>query len=309
MTLPTFQKVCAKFCPDLDSQQIFRLLDVDGSGYLTLSEFIKLFAVESKELTCPIDPYDPLPHLAREVMIKFGFDLSSELQHIAPSVRKSFTIYDSVVKKLHENEKADFQAVIFFPGDTKLPEMEEDELHRTARLDLDTLMQDAEEAQHTLRELVAPGLDYESWPVRSATRNTVNWVHEVYDPGVKSQDRIIEKAIFKYKWLGSKKYGRVRDMARVALQYDTCRDLLRGIVSVQKHFVVRDYENRFKNPSPLGWRDICFIVEVKISQSITHYCELQLQLTCFAEARLEAHRHYRAIRELLPKCCKSVDTR
>jgi len=281
-----------------DAVSIFQMLDTNSSGFLSLSEFVKLYCVESIEMTvCPISSFDPLPILAREISVQFGFDLSGALKAIAPSVRKSYQCYAKVIEDIMSWESAAFETLVKY--EPNFPQLDDDEL-QPHRSDMGTLLRNAAEVQRQMKLKIAPNA---VWPVKTATRNTVPWVHEAYDPGIKSRERIMDKAKFKYKRFGDARLGRVRDVARLALQYDTCQGLLEGLAALQKEFKVVMIDNRFKNPTPLGWRDISCIVKVDLAAPNvdSHYAEIQLHHTMLAEARTRAHTYYATIRKLIPQ--------
>merc|ERR1711988_1784394 len=83
----------------------------------------------------------------------------------------------------------------------------------------------------------------------------------VCDPGVKKRPRIEAKAAYKYKDSNGKvRYSRVRDIARLALQFETVERLLDAIPILHSCFDVVDLENRFASPTMLGWRDVTMLV-------------------------------------------------
>jgi len=275
---------------------LFRQIDSDESGQITFSEFVKLFNVEDKEMTvCPIHIFDPLPILAREISVNFGCDFTRELKIIAPSIKKSHEIYGKAIELIQQNDYAHFTALMDY--ESKIKPLSDDAMQPT-QLDIETMMFEAQAAQNLLKKKIC----YDKWPVRTSTRNTVDWVHEAYDPGLKKIDRILGKANTKYKKFGERAIQRVRDIARIALQYDNCEGIRRGLKQLQKHFKVVKIENRFKNPTPLGWRDVNCTVELYIPElEVKHYAEIQLHHIRMAQARIFAHQHYRHIRNNLPK--------
>ena len=130
---------------------------------------------------------------------------------------------------------------------------------------------------------------------------TASWVDKVYDPGIKGRGRIEQKAAYKYADKdGKPMYRRVRDIARLALQYDSCAALITGLEGMRKAFKVVELDNRFAQPTALGWMDVAALVEIDVG-GVKHVAELQLQLSEFARARTIAHRHYHTLRTLLPE--------
>ena len=60
-------------------------------------------------------------------------------------------------------------------------------------------------------------------------------------------------------------------------------------------------DNRYFNPSFLGWRDVQLLVRVSLANNVHHVCEIQLQHRKMADARADAHKHYSKIRRRLAK--------
>ena len=64
-------------------------------------------------------------------------------------------------------------------------------------------------------------------------------------------------------------------------------------------------ENRYFNPTVLGWRDVQLLVRVPLARkdgtgdAVHHICEIQLQHALLADARRAAHKHYETIRTRL----------
>ena len=85
---------------------------------------------------------------------------------------------------------------------------------------------------------------------------------EIVDPGPKSRERVREKVEAKYKG----RYERNRDYARLGLVFDTVEGLVRSVKamlnsSLGNHGVqVVSIENRFLEPSALGWRDVSVLL-------------------------------------------------
>ena len=134
----------------------------------------------------------------------------------------------------------------------------------------------------------------------------------VFDPGIKNVSRIEEKMRAKYRTHGVR---RVRDVARLALEYENAEDLYLGLTwlivqctdshhSEDVPFCLLELENRMSSPTPLGWRDITLLLGVKRAGSggpWGHIAEIQLHLQPFVKARTHAHRYYERIRREIPK--------
>ena len=99
--------------------------------------------------------------------------------------------------------------------------------------DLDVLLADAAVAQEVLKDKLkkqtAEGLS-QPWPLKAENKKNLRLQHAAgaFDPGVKTRARCVEKAECKYaKAFGhGAKFKRVRDMARVSIEYNITKSKL-----------------------------------------------------------------------------------
>ena len=82
----------------MNPRRLFELLDADGSGEITVSEFIKLFSAESRDASSgggggggnkqvnAIAEHDPLPAIERDIEQKYGLKL--DLKEIQQPIKK-----------------------------------------------------------------------------------------------------------------------------------------------------------------------------------------------------------------------------
>jgi len=93
----------------------------------------------------------------------------------------------------------------------------------------------------------------------------------------------------------------MKDVARFAIYYPDVPAVLKGVQALRQGFKVVRFENRFRKPTVLGWRDITLLLEETISSGVhegqRHLIEVQLQLTGYAAAREKAHHYYEIVRE------------
>lgn len=183
--------------------------------------------------------------------------------------------------------------------------------------DLDVLLDEAQEAQHHLRRKIAPetmwttdqehghgarvqraqGKQYPS----NVDETILLHIDEAYDPGVKTRERIDEKANFKYKDEdGLPRFDRVKDISRVAIQFHTIASLMNALPRMSDAFDIIELENRFSNPTALGWMDITLLVRIPLDEARYQIAEVQAQLTDFALERLHVHKHYKLLRTAIP---------
>jgi hypothetical protein len=114
---------------------------------------------------------------------------------------------------------------------------------------------------------------------------------ECFDPGLKSAKRLKEKADVKYDG----NYSLLKDVARFSMYYPDPASLFKGLQALRSSFKCVKIENRFRNPTVLGWRDVTVILEVTLNAhewgpgGARHLVEVQLQLCGYADAREHAH--------------------
>lgn len=182
-------------------------------------------------------------------------------------------------------------------------------------MDQSTLMSHAKEAQQILKDQISQGSSwtlateheaehYGEWKKMPGGGKITNLqiADEAYDPGPKSLDGVERKVQGKYKG----NYSRLRDVARMAFQYNGPQKLFMALQDLRNIFRFVKFENRFNTPTSLGWMDITILVEILLPGNHWHVCELQMQLLEFTRAREEkgAHEFYEVMRKMLPEECK-----
>ena len=121
------------------------------------------------------------------------------------------------------------------------------------------------------------------------------------DPLAKKDARIREKTATKYGGDLSK----LRDGSRFAVVVSELARLFELATILQTPtesdpFVWEETRNRFKDATPMGWRDLQLFVRVKLPDGKTHICEIQLQLERFYQERIAEHENYGILRQQLP---------
>jgi hypothetical protein len=178
---------------------------------------------------------------------------------------------------------------------------------------LEELMAEAVEVQQRVRSYFRCEKDPSLIP-RTMTNSTLDELvqcDELIDPGPKSEQRIREKVKAKY----AGRYERNRDYARMTLIYDSVKGLLKNL-KVLFHFSLKGnekmqvvmLENRFAEPTHLGWRDLTALLKVQVPSSGRHHImELQFCLKRLTEERKNyTHNFYKQIREVLPEAAITV---
>lgn len=169
------------------------------------------------------------------------------------------------------------------------------------------LSEDAEEAQQYVKSLILPD---SAWAQTAKAGSSGEAWHEsnklcdeAVDPGTKDQSRVREKVEMKYEG----KYERNRDYARIGLVYKSVKHMIHSLRTLLRYQLQSDgiqvvqIDNRFREPTPLGWMDITLLVRVRVpSSGRRHIMELQLQLGEMVQVRETKHDFYSKIRPLLP---------
>jgi len=261
---------------------------------------------------------------ARDVILKtLGYDIGPKIPVIAEAAWISQDAYSTVLSQVKAEEGASANALLSMeslhtyivngePMLLKESQIEywmhaQEEVVAQNATDLQQLVEEARAAHLELKARVAPGTKWalaspeEPAKLLQGSQNfKLPGVAAAYDPGAKSLERIQQKAAQKY----AGDFNRVRDVARLALHFDTAEALLLAVPEVLKMFDVVCVENRFNKPTALGWADVTVLVRMPVQRGsalAVHVAEIQLQLTVFFEARLVNHKHYRIIRNVLPQ--------
>ncbi|KAJ1461707.1 hypothetical protein M885DRAFT_506786 [Pelagophyceae sp. CCMP2097] len=308
------QEVGWTFTPwDRNNCTAFRVTTKDGGGNATSWDAVDV-------------PRTTAAQVVRSIQTKTGFDVTPAIGLIEPAVRASRDVYRAALGKMLKGGGGAVARVRDMASYT-VPTDPGALLQPTN--DLEALYEDAAHAQRAIKALVAPGTAWarteidEAWKVAyntehgagahrdfraiKATEGVVAGLQTVVDPGLKSRERATAKASYKYLAEDGRTvlWKRLRDISRFALEFDTAEALLKGVGTVQQTFDVVQCENRFRQPTPLGWSDISFLLRVKVPTSREyHVAELQLYLRDFAQARDLAHTHYETIRTTLPTQCR-----
>lgn len=136
------------------------------------------------------------------------------------------------------------------------------------------LLEEAEKVQQHVKSIIWP---QSSW---ASTRGVGSSGHlwkeskhlcdEAFDPGIKKMPRIKAKVEMKF----GGKYELNHDYCRLGLIYYSVEHLLTGLVNLLQRSAkgtdgieVVCIENRFQNPTPLGWRNIKVLLSVQVPSS------------------------------------------
>lgn len=296
ITIEVFTAFCDKHKYPGSAERMFQVMDQDGNGTLSGSEIIRIFAAlpPTSQTVKPVDSYNPMPAIASTLAASKGIDLDrNAVQALGRPIQASFFIYERCLKHFENTENNDLKKLMSIKDEI-------DDTIMQPEPELDILMVEAEEAQNGLKRKICPG--GASWYPRTFCPQPASWVDKAYDPHIKSRARIEAKASVKYAArYGDQRFRRVRDISRLALMYKSCASMFNAIKKCKEVLDVVFVENRMRVPTALGWRDITILVKEPLKSGSYHICEIQFQLEAFAEARKEAHKHYTALREMLPK--------
>jgi hypothetical protein len=253
---------------------------------------------------------------------ELGYDIRPKMQTLAEAAWISQLAYTSVLRQVQDREGPDaddlinMESLYLFDTDPTAPLLPErmmesgkqvQELFQTAT-SLDQLRDEARTVQAVLKDKLAPGSQWARIGPEAAKmlrrpadgHFQLRSVDACYDPGVKSKERCLTKMQQKYEG----NFNRIRDVARLALMFDTAAGILAVMSELQQMFDVVQVENRFATPTALGWADVTVLVRMPVQRGgnmTIHIAEIQCQLTAFYEARVDNHKHYRIIRSVLPE--------
>jgi hypothetical protein len=171
---------------------------------------------------------------------------------------------------------------------------------------LEDMQKDMLDAQRFMKGVIAPDTEWAGTDMNSREfdkslrlfqdrKQLPLGVSGAFDPGIKGQERILQKSRQKYNG----NIRRVRDGARLALICDTPWGILKVLDFILENFPVIAIENRFATPTGLGWRDVTVLVLCGAQAGRSHVGEIQVQLRGFYLARLEEHKRYGKVRVAL----------
>jgi hypothetical protein len=246
-----------------------------------------------------------LKQVRKEVQEKHGCDLSSPLAvaMLETAMMDTFDAYANAHNEIQREDK-DGKLValeglsgihVYRAGNINELKSEDEMLGVAPEVlcqstrDLDDLLVEALDAQRHMYQRLDPD--------RFVSEDSgSNWLDLVVNPAIKTRARVQAKASYMHNGASEQtRYDRVRDIARLAIVFETPEKLLRAIPILLKCFNVVDMENGFAHPSMLGWRDIKVVTSIN-----DHMVELQLQLAPYANAKADGQRHQDALRAMLP---------
>jgi hypothetical protein len=112
-----------------------------------------------------------------------------------------------------------------------------------------------------------------------------------FPPGLKGEERAREKTANDY----GGDFSKLTDLSRSSIEYKTLPELYNGLKQISQEFKITKMKDRFKNPTPSGYRDI--LLNAQLSNG--HICELQLHLSQILEVKKgEGHKIYEETRAI-----------
>lgn len=172
--------------------------------------------------------------------------------------------------------------------------------------DLGKLMKQAQRAQIEVCKILATAWEpseprklickkpKERYLMHPVPGQSASWFEEAFHPGPKSLKRARQKAENDFNGDASK----LTDLCRCTLQFNSVETLLSAFEKeIPKRFgsYIR-LKNKYKNPTPLGHRDLNINVELH-----GHILELQLNLEAHIKAQHASHKFYSEVRAKLPE--------
>jgi len=128
-----------------------------------------------------------------------------------------------------------------------------------------------------------------------------SWVDEAIEPGLKGKARALEKANNDY----GGEVRQLRDLARMTLKNKRCLSMVQAIAAMREAGITfLGLKNKYRNPTPMGYRDINLNVGIPLKDGRVHIGEVQVNLQSMLQAKDKAHEYYEKVRSALPIICK-----
>lgn len=185
---------------------------------------------------------------------------------------------------------------------------------------LPDLLVDAEQAQLLLKIKLCPIHQWGEMQMNCTTKIPLTdsrriWVSGVrnlapsamhFDPGIKSRERVLEKAQSRQTALDDEPPVKdLVDVSRIGIVFDSVALLLHTLQQILSKLDVVWVDNKFRNPSIVGYRDINIGVRQQLWQKgrdPKHISEVQLLHRGLYDIKMgQGHKHYETIRSLLGK--------
>lgn len=289
-----------------------------------------------------IKPRWPLERIQAEIELGYGYTIAlQDLEELVSSVSTSFEAYGNAwnkargksqqaVDRLTQRESMAFftdeEATSQFGGtllsfsEGKRRSLQENWVVQEAS-NLADVMQDATKAQHQLKSSMAPGTEWcqlvlndpTSVPYEDPIRVLNSGPGEplpcgkFFDPGVKGEGRVLEKAKSRMKDLDVEPpVGNLVDVSRLGIVFESAEHLVTAMEWMIENLDLVWLTNKYQSPSCLGYRDMNIGVRQRVptqgQEHRLHISEVQLLLKDMYDIKQGVgHEAYETIRELLQK--------
>jgi len=274
-------------------------------------------------------PRWPLTRLQAAIKAEYGYTIELDsLESVVSAVGESYETYrkswdivksreeKSVVALMEQEPMSMFQGNLKKVNEGKAQGLQEDWICQEAK-SLNDLLADATIAQKLLKEELAPTdvwgkTEYNDTSLVPMSDEKRKWTAaktdlapcgEHFDPGIKGEKRVEEKAKSRQKpYMSQPPYHDLVDISRLAIVFDSVMRLGTSLKNIVEKCDVLWVDNKFRNPSCVGYRDVNIGIQFQLDGFI-HVSELQLLLKDIYEVKQgPGHKYHESIRSTLAKC-------
>eukprot|EP00746_Dinoflagellata_sp_MGD_P091305 gnl/MRDRNA2_/MRDRNA2_36192_c0_seq1.p1 gnl/MRDRNA2_/MRDRNA2_36192_c0~~gnl/MRDRNA2_/MRDRNA2_36192_c0_seq1.p1 ORF type:complete len:917 (+),score=216.59 gnl/MRDRNA2_/MRDRNA2_36192_c0_seq1:76-2751(+) len=273
----------------------------------------------------------PLERIQAAIEMDYGYRIAlDQLEVLVSAAEESyqtyFTCWQTVTTRekrqaarlMEEESMSIFEGALLAVSQGRRKGLAEDWVVQEAEA-LNDLLEDAMEAQKRLKQQLAPE---ESWGITEFNDSSLVPIGDVrrkwhsskghlapcgehFDPGIKGKDRVWEKAKSRQKdYMVQPPFNDLVDISRMAVVFDSVECLTAALTQIVAAFDVVWVDNKFRNPSCVGYRDINLGIRHRVGEhQRVHLSEFQLLLRDFYVVKQgDGHKYYEKIRTTLANC-------
>ena len=241
-----------------------------------------------------------------DVFTKFKADLRSVLADIKKPFERSIDTYTEAIRQARSDDEQGYQELLKI--DDRRPDV------RQPFKDFKEAFRLAAKAQEVLKAAFAdqwsdPDPAFKDCDIRHPVDTArKDWMHKL--PGLKVDEPGLKARESAQRKLEDKLNGeafRLTDLARITIKSSRLSELtaaLRHLEGLQG-WKIEVCKNKYKYPSPLGYRDINVLYSLPIDGERV-LVEVQFHIESMIEAKKQAHGFYEIIRKKLPVAVKGT---
>lgn len=300
----------------------------------------------AKVADAQVEPEWPFERIQAAIKLEYGYTLTlEELGKLVPAIAKSCEMYGNAWEQAKDPDCKDYledllqrESLSLFADPSSTSRFKDVLLSSTIgnrrglspvwviqdATGLKQVMSDAADAQLHLKGHLVPSAewghavlnDVDEVPQGHAKRTHITGSSDpvsngaCYDPGIKGRSRVEEKARSRMREFDTEPpVGSLVDISRLGIVFEQIEHLQSTLEWILEHSDVAWMDNKFRNPSCLGYRD----VNIGIRQLVTpsggpdkervHVTELQLLLKGLYDLKQsDGHKFYEVIRSIFASC-------